>query len=83
MLNTPIPSRRNASVKAPWLHDGTAATLPEVMRMTARYQTLAPIVRFLSSIAGEAAHETQGFGPASTRSSPQDSDAPLAIMHSR
>jgi cytochrome c peroxidase len=55
MSDTFTPSRRNASVTAPWLHDGTAATLPEVVRAIARYQNVSPVVRFLSAVAGEAA----------------------------
>jgi hypothetical protein len=66
MLNT-TPSRRNAAVTAPWLQDGTTATLPEVLRMNARYQNLAPAVRFLSSVAGEAAHVGRRFGAAAER----------------
>jgi cytochrome c peroxidase len=62
MLNTPTPSRRNASVAAPYLQDGTAATFPEVVRLTARYQhgrqpafeDVSSIVRFLDSLSSEA-----------------------------
>jgi cytochrome c peroxidase len=60
MLNT--PGRRNASAAAPYLQDGTAATLPEAVRLIARYQlgrqqaseNTSAIIQFLDSLTGEA-----------------------------
>ena len=62
MLNTHTPSRRNASVTAPYLQDGTATTFPETVRLIARYQhgrqpageNASSIVQFLDSLTSEA-----------------------------
>jgi len=62
MLNTPTPGRRNASVAAPYLQDGTVTTFPETVRLIARYQhgrqpaseNMSSIVRFLDSLTSEA-----------------------------
>lgn len=61
MLNTPAPSRRNASAAAPYLQDGTAATFPETVRLIARYQdgrqpaceSSSSMVQFLDSLTSE------------------------------
>jgi len=62
MLNTPAPGRRNASVAAPYLQDGTTTTFPETVRLIARYQldgqpaseNISSIVQFLDSLTSEA-----------------------------
>jgi len=62
MLNTPAPSRRNASVAAPYLQDGTVTTFPETVRLIAKYQhgrqpaseSASSIVEFLDSLTSEA-----------------------------
>jgi cytochrome c peroxidase len=62
MLNTIALARRNASVAAPYLQDGTATTFPETVRLIARYQhgrqpsseNISSIVQFLDSLTSEA-----------------------------
>jgi cytochrome c peroxidase len=56
-----VPSLRNVAQTAPYFHDGSAATLPDAVRVMARYQLgrtigeddLAMIVAFLSTLSGE------------------------------
>lgn len=56
-----VPSLRNVAQTAPYFHDGTAATLPDAVRVMARYQLgrtireeeIARIVAFLSTLTGE------------------------------
>ncbi len=56
-----VPSLRNVALSAPYLHDGSAATLQDAVSIMARYQLgrdLAPgevaeIVAFLESLTGE------------------------------
>jgi cytochrome c peroxidase len=56
-----VPSLRNVALTAPYFHDGTAATLPDAVRIMARYQLgrtireddIARIVAFLSTLSGE------------------------------
>jgi len=66
------PCRRNTSVAAPYLQDGTAATFPETVRLIARYQhgrqsaseNISSIVQFLDSLASEAANPCLSTNPA-------------------
>ena len=56
-----VPSLRNVALTAPYLHDGKATTLDEVVRIMARYQLgvrlqaneEAAVVAFLRSLTGE------------------------------
>jgi cytochrome c peroxidase len=56
-----VPSLRNVALTAPYLHDGRAATLDEVVQIMARYQLgvrlevreEAAVVAFLRSLTGE------------------------------
>jgi len=56
-----VPSLRNVAQTAPYFHDGSAATLPDAVRVMARYQLgrtiseedVAKIVAFLSTLSGE------------------------------
>jgi cytochrome c peroxidase len=56
-----VPSLRNVALTAPYLHDGTAMTLNDVVRVMARYQLgvrpneaeEAAIVAFLRTLTGE------------------------------
>jgi cytochrome c peroxidase len=56
-----VPSLRNVAVTAPYFNDGSAATLPEAVRVMAQYQIGHPIsahdveliVDFLDSLTGE------------------------------
>jgi cytochrome c peroxidase len=56
-----VPSLRNVALTAPYLHDGTAKTLNEAVRVMARYQLgvklqeseEAAIVAFLGTLTGE------------------------------
>jgi cytochrome c peroxidase len=56
-----VPSLRNAALTGPYLHDGSAQTLPDAVNVMARYQLgreLPPrdveqIVEFLQSLTGE------------------------------
>jgi cytochrome c peroxidase len=56
-----VPSLRNVALTAPYFHDGRTATLPEAVRVMARYQlgrTIAPaevdqLVAFLESLTGD------------------------------
>jgi cytochrome c peroxidase len=56
-----VPSLRNVALTAPYLHDGTAKTLSEVVRIMARYQLgvqldeaeEADMVAFLRTLTGE------------------------------
>ncbi|MEZ0258124.1 MAG: cytochrome-c peroxidase, partial [Chthoniobacter sp.] len=56
-----VPSLRNVATTAPYFHDGSAATLPEAVRVMARYQLgraisedeVSRIVAFLSTLTGE------------------------------
>ena len=72
MLSTPTPCRRNASVAAPFLQDGTAATLPQVVRLITRYQfgrqpageISASTIEFLNSLTSEAGGAGLLFNPA-------------------
>lgn len=55
-----VPSLRNVARTAPYLHDGSKQTLPEVVQVMAKYQLgrsldgeqVAQIVAFLSSLSG-------------------------------
>lgn len=57
-----VPSLRNVELTAPYLHDGSAATLEEAIQVMARYQIgtslrdgeLASLVAFLKSLTGES-----------------------------
>jgi cytochrome c peroxidase len=57
-----VPSLRNVELTAPYLHDGSAATLEEVVQIMARYQIGQPIhddevaslVAFLRTLTGES-----------------------------
>lgn len=57
-----VPGLRNVARTAPYFHDGSVATLPEAVRVMARYQLgyeLAPsqvddLVAFLESLTGDA-----------------------------
>jgi len=56
-----VPSLRNVAMTAPYFHDGSATTLPEAVRVMARYQLgrtinedeISRIVAFLSTLTGE------------------------------
>ena len=56
-----VPSLRNVELTAPYFHDGSAATLPEAVRMMAMYQLgrhlteqeVELIVEFLKTLTGE------------------------------
>jgi cytochrome c peroxidase len=56
-----VPSLRNVAQTAPYFHDGSASTLPEAVRVMARYQLgrtigeddVGRIVAFLSTLTGE------------------------------
>jgi cytochrome c peroxidase len=56
-----VPSLRNVALTAPYLHDGSAKTLPDVVTIMARYQLalkldaadIDRIVAFLHSLTGE------------------------------
>ncbi|HVY93046.1 MAG TPA: cytochrome-c peroxidase [Bryobacteraceae bacterium] len=58
-----VPSLRNVALTAPYFHDGTVATLPEAVRLMARYQLgrslpaddISSIVEFLGSLTSERA----------------------------
>lgn len=58
-----VPTLRNVALTAPYLHDGSAATLEEAVQVMARYQLgqelkkadLARIAAFLRSLTGEYA----------------------------
>ncbi|MDQ6992327.1 MAG: cytochrome c peroxidase [Mariprofundus sp.] len=62
-----VPSLRLVSMTPPYFHDGSANTLPEAIRVMAKYQLgrtiadedIALIVAFLSSLAGEMVESTQ------------------------
>lgn len=55
-----VPTLRNVALTAPYLHDGTAATLEDAVRVMARYQLgvelmddeVASVVAFLHSLTG-------------------------------
>jgi cytochrome c peroxidase len=72
MLSTPTPGRRNASVTAPYLQDGTATTLPETVRLIARYQLgrqaahedSSALADFLNSLTSETGGAGLLFNPA-------------------
>lgn len=63
-----VPSLRNVALTAPYLHDGSAATLEEVVRLMAYYQLgrnltddeIAYLVAFLKSLTGPAALSSMG-----------------------
>jgi cytochrome c peroxidase len=56
-----VPSLRNVALTAPYFHDGSAATLPDAVRMMAKYQLgrhltdeeVELIVEFLKTLTGE------------------------------
>ena len=56
-----VPSLRNVAMTSPYFHDGSAATLPDAVRVIARYQLgrvinedeISKIVAFLSTLTGE------------------------------
>jgi cytochrome c peroxidase len=56
-----VPSLRNVELTAPYFHDGSAATLPDAVRMMAKYQLgrhladdeVESIVEFLKTLTGE------------------------------
>ena len=56
-----VPSLRNVALTAPYFHDGSAATLPDAVRMMAKYQLgrhlsdqeVQLIVEFLKTLTGE------------------------------
>jgi cytochrome c peroxidase len=56
-----VPSLRNVELTAPYFHDGSAATLPDAVRMMAKYQLgrhltdqeVELIVEFLKTLTGE------------------------------
>lgn len=58
-----VPSLRNVELTAPYLHDGSAATLPEAVQIMGRYQTgrdlesgeVEKLVAFLRTLTGENA----------------------------
>jgi cytochrome c peroxidase len=61
-----VPSLRNVAVTAPYFHDGSIKTLPDVVKVMARHQTAAgelpddkvnAIVSFLGSLTGEPPKE--------------------------
>ncbi|HRW08334.1 MAG TPA: cytochrome c peroxidase [Caldilineaceae bacterium] len=60
-----VPSLRNAAKTAPYLHNGSVATLEEMVVLMARHQLgkevtdtqVADIVAFISSLTGEIPHE--------------------------
>lgn len=55
-----VPSLRNVELTAPYFHDGSAETLPEAVKIMAKYQLgkalsddqIAKIVAFLKSLTG-------------------------------
>jgi cytochrome c peroxidase len=61
-----VPSLRNVELTAPYLHDGSAATLPEAVRVMAKYQLgrqltdreIELIVEFLKTLTGELDRKT-------------------------
>ena len=60
-----VPSLRNVAKTAPYLHDGSKQTLPEVVQVMAKYQLgrslddeqVSQIVAFLSSLSGSDPNE--------------------------
>ena len=60
-----VPSLRNIELTAPYLHDGNAATLPDAVKMMAKYQLGRPIpetdvnliVKFLKTLTGDMPKE--------------------------
>src|SRR6202044_851605 len=56
-----VPSLRNVALTAPYFHDGSAATLPDAVRVMAKYQLGRPlmeqevelIVEFLKTLTGK------------------------------
>jgi hypothetical protein len=70
MLNTLC--RRNASLAVPFLQDGSAATLPQVVRLIARYpfgrqadgKISSSTVEFLNGLTSEAGGAGLLFNPA-------------------
>jgi len=60
-----VPSLRNVTRTAPYLHDGTIATLPEITKLMAKHQVgkelndeqAAAIVKFLGTLEGEPPKE--------------------------
>ena len=56
-----VPSLRNVQLTPPYFHDGSAATLPDAVRMMAKYQLgrylteqeVESIVQFLKTLTGE------------------------------
>lgn len=59
-----VPSLRNVAETAPYLHDGSITTLPEMVELMARYQLgktldtqqLNDIISFLNALTGEIPH---------------------------
>jgi cytochrome c peroxidase len=77
-----VPTLRNVALTAPYLHDGTQATLPDVVRVMGRYQLgrelddeqVRLIVLFLESLTGElpahARMPAEGAAPAEGATAP-------------
>ncbi len=76
-----VPTLRNVALTAPYLHDGSQATLPDVVRVMGRYQLgreltdaqVAGIVAFLESLTGtlpEGARPEGAEAPAAATAEP-------------
>ncbi|UJR84829.1 cytochrome-c peroxidase [Sandaracinus amylolyticus] len=73
-----VPTLRNVALTAPYLHDGSQATLPEVVRVMGRYQLgrelsdeqVRLIVAFLGSLSGEVPRDAFPPSPTATPSAP-------------
>ncbi len=74
-----VPSLRNVEKTAPYLHDGSIATLPEMVKLMGTYQLgkdlsdadVASIVTFLKSLTGEAPKAEKPTLPQSTAKTPK------------
>ena len=81
-----VPSLRNVAMTAPYLHDGSLASLPEVVRMMARHQIgkeitdaqITSIITWLGSLTGElpADYIKKPELPASGKDTPKPEVAP-------
>lgn len=77
-----VPSLRNVEKTGPYLHDGSIATLPEVVKLMGTYQLgkdlndadVASIVTFLKALTGEAPKVDKPALPASTPKTPKPAE---------
>jgi len=74
-----VPSLRNVEKTGPYLHDGSVATLPEMVKLMGTYQLgkdlsdadVASIVTFLKALTGEAPKVEKPSLPQSTAKTPK------------